>query len=207
MKKVIIYTNPEFEEKTRQDLQTARDAMQNVLDEWLKLGLGPCMGLNDLVLRPRAVYERAVNEAIKVPELAGPIKMDPAQYRKQFIAPDPSALYQACRQALRLPYSAMYGVFIVNDKAVELDQDGANDLINIQTMRGTPEQAEFVKKFREYINITNELNWILNGDLLRPNPATNQFFRERFTLQERYINAVYTYEVRDINLDYLKSFL
>jgi len=205
MKKIIVYRNPDHEERTKKDLQTARAAMQKVLDEWLKLGLGPCMGLNDLILRPRAVYDRAVNEAIKVPELSGPFKMDPAQYREQLITPDPSALYDACKQALRLPYTAMYGVFIVNDETVELDEDGANDLINSQTLFGTPEQGERIKKLQELKQITNEVNIMLNGDLLRPSPATNQFFRERFTLKETYIHGNYSYKLEDIDLNFLKQ--
>jgi hypothetical protein len=67
--------------------------MQRVLVEWLKLDIGPCMGLNDLVLRPRAVYNRAINEAIIVPEQSGPFKLKPEQclnifnkhYLKKFI--------------------------------------------------------------------------------------------------------------------------
>jgi hypothetical protein len=205
MKKIIIYRNPQFEEKTKEDLQTAKAAMQTVLDEWLNLGLGPCMGLNDLVLSPRAVYDKAINAAIKVPELSGPFKMKTAQYRDQLVLPDPSALYDACKQALRLPYTAMYGVFIVNDNVVELDQDGANDLINSQTLYGTPKQGERIKKLQALIPIINEINIMLNGDLLRPCPATNQFFRGRFTLKEIYINGVYTYELADIDMNYLKE--
>jgi hypothetical protein len=101
----------------------SKNAMQKVLDEWLKLGLGPCMGLNDLVLRPRSVYDRAVDELIKVPQLSGPFKMNPAQYREQLVLPDPSGLYEACKKALQRPYCAMYGIFIVYDDKVKIDAE------------------------------------------------------------------------------------
>lgn len=203
--KKIVYRNNEFEEKTKKDLETSRAAMQNVLTEWLKLGLGPCMGLNDLVLRPRAVYDRAVNEAIKVPELSGPFKMNPAQYRDQLVLPDPSALYDACKQALRLPYCAMYGIFIVNDDTVELDQETANDLINSQTVYASdPAKIKRIDKVLAWIELTNSLNVDLSGDFLRPTPITNEFCRGRFKITDKTVNKVYQYEI-SIDPEFIKQ--
>lgn len=125
---VKVYFNPDFEDKTIKDLQISKDAMQKILNEWLALGLGPCMGLNDLILRPRAVFDRAVNDMIKVPELSGPFKMDKMKYRDTLSIPDPSALFDACKKALQLPYCAMYGIFIVNDDLVEIDAESLLEL-------------------------------------------------------------------------------
>jgi len=88
----------------------SRDAMQKILNEWLALELGPCMGLNDLILRPHAVYEKALIT------------------QKYKAKPDPSSLYSACKKALQLPYCAMYGIFIVNDDLVEIDAESLLEL-------------------------------------------------------------------------------
>jgi len=185
--KKIVYRNIEFEEKTKKDLEISRAAMQTVLTEWLRLGLGPCMGLNDLVLRPRAVYDRAVNEAIKVPELSGPFKMNPTQYRDQLVLPDPSALYNACKQALTLPYCAMYGIFIVNDDTVELDQEAASDLINSQSIYATtPEMKKIAEDLQTFLNLFNSLNSRLNQELFSSgNPTCNAFFRGKFGFSDQ----------------------
>ena len=203
--KKIVYRNIEIEKKTVQDLETSRAAMQNVLNEWLRLGLGPCMGLNDLVLRPRAVYDRAVDEIIKIPELSGPFKMDPRQYRDQLVLPDPSALYDACKQALRLPYCAMHGIFIVNDDMVELDQETASDLINSQTLYASePDKIKRIDKVLAWIELTNSLNADLSGDFLRPTPATTQFCRGRFKITDKTVKGVYQYEI-SVDPEFIKQ--
>lgn len=203
--KKIVYRNIEFEEKTKKDLEISRAAMQEVLAEWLKLGLGPCMGLNDLVLRPRAVYDRAINEAIKVPELTGPFKMNPAQYRDQLVLPDPSGLYEVCKQALRLPYCAMYGIFIVNDDKVEIDEDGANDLISSQTIYATdPEKIKRIEKLQALAELMNSVNNDFSGDFLRPHPVTTEFCRGRFKITDKNVNNIYLWEI-SVDPDYIKQ--
>jgi hypothetical protein len=97
--------------KTKKILKSilkSREAMQKLLDEWMKLGLGPCMGLNDLIIRPKTVYDRAVKDAS--------------------IRPDPSGLLKARNKALRLPYCAMEGIFIENYDEVTLNVEGLMDL-------------------------------------------------------------------------------
>jgi hypothetical protein len=182
--KELIYRNVEFEERTKKELQISREAMQNILNEWLILEIGPCMGLNDLVLRPRAVFDRAVNNMIKVPELSGPFKMDKSKFRDTLSIPDPSALFDACKKALQLPYCAMYGIFIVNDFIVEIDKEGANELIESQNVYiSTSEQKQLAADILEYIRLTNSLNEKLG--LLNGIPAENQFFRGKFLITQK----------------------
>jgi len=209
--KKIVYRNIEFEKKTKADLETSRAAMQKVLGEWLKLEIGPCMGLNDLILMPRAVYDRAINESIKVPELSGPFKMNPAQYREQLVLPDPSALYEACKQALRLPYCAMYGIFLVNDDKVEIDEGGASGLINSQTVYASnPDQFKLIVDLQEFVRLANSINEKLKGNFLKPNPATVEFCRNRFILTDGYLETgygtIYTFAMK-VDPEYLKELL
>jgi hypothetical protein len=93
--------------RIKQEIETSKDFMQKILNEWLALGLGPCMGLNDLVLRPRAVFEKATKLRQNI---------------------NPSILYDLCKLALTRPYCAMYGIFIVNDTQVEIDEQEINEI-------------------------------------------------------------------------------
>lgn len=205
MEPLIIYRDKDFEEKTKRELETSRDAMQRVLDEWLRLELGPCMGLNDLVLRPRAVYDRAVNEAIKVPEQSGPVKLNPVQYREQFIGPDPSALYIACKSALRLPYCAMYGLFIVNDDKVEMNEETTGELINNKTRYSSnPEKIKLIKKLQKWAELTNSLNADFSGTFIKPDPITTAFCRGRFKIIDNTVNGIYQYRISP-DPDFLES--
>lgn len=179
---IQVYRNTEYEEKVKKDLQISRDAMQNILNEWLILEIGPCMGLNDLVLRPRAVFDRAVNDMITVPQTSGPFKINPAQYKEQLVLPDPSALFDACKKALQLPYCAMYGIFIVNDFIVEIDKEASNELINSQSIyTSTPDKIKLAEDLQTWIKLTNSLNIRLNHELFdSANPIDNKFFMQKF---------------------------
>lgn len=190
---VCVYRNIEFEERTKKELQISKVAMEKILSEWLALGLGPCMGLNDLVLRPRAVFDRAVNEAIKVPELSAPFKLNPAQYREQLVLPDCSGLYNACKKALQLPYCAMYGIFIVNDDKVEIDEAGANDLIQSQTIYATnPDKIKLVEDLTKFVTLFNSLNERLGREFENPVTHATQFFLNKFSFaQKSYPMGIY----------------
>lgn len=202
--KTVIYKDVEFEEKTKKDLQASLPAMQKVLTEWLDLKLGPCMGLNDLVLRPRAVYDKAVNDLIKVPEPAGPFRIDPTQYRGQLVLPDPSGLYAACKEALRFPFTAM-NIFIVADDKVELDADAVAELIDSRTIYATdPDKVKLAAVFNEYVSVTNKLNEMLQGDLLPTLPTTHLFFRNKFILSEKLTGESYIFNI-GVDTDFLRS--
>ena len=131
-------------------------------------------GLNDLVLRPRIVFDQAINNMIKVPELSGPFKIDQSKYRDQLSLPSPLALYDACKKALQLPYCAMEGIFIVNDTQVETDEAEANELIDSQSIYTSSEsQAAFCQKVNNFVEAVNELSPLLKGSLL-DNPSLLQ---------------------------------
>ncbi len=180
-KVIRVYRNIEHEERTKKELQISRDAMQKILNEWLFLEIGPCMGLNDLVLRPRAVFDRAVNDMIKVPELPGPFKMDKTKYRDTLSIPDPSALLDLCKKALQLPYCAMYGIFIVNDDQVEIDVEGANELIDSQSIYASGDKVKLAEDLNKLVELLNSLNSRLNHELFdSANPIDNKFFLQKF---------------------------
>lgn len=178
---IQVYRNTEYEEKVKKDLQISRDAMQKILNEWLILEIGPCMGLNDLVLRPRAVFDRAVNDMITVPQTSGPFKINPAQYKEQLVLPDPSALFDACKKALQLPYCAMYGIFIVNDFVVEIDKEGASELIDSQSIYASGDKVELAEDLTKFVELFNSLNVRLNQELFNSaDPISNKFFLQKF---------------------------
>ncbi|MFA5298830.1 MAG: hypothetical protein WC389_11550 [Lutibacter sp.] len=182
---IQVFRNTEYEEKVKKDLQISRDAMQKILNEWLILEIGPCMGLNDLVLRPRAVFDRAINDMITVPQTSGPFKINPAQYKEQLVLPDPSALFDACKKALQLPYCAMYGIFIVNDFIVEIDKEGANELIDSQSIYASGDKVKLAEDLTKFVELFNSLNSRLNYELFDSgNPVANSFFRGLFTFKD-----------------------
>jgi hypothetical protein len=183
---VCVFRDEKHEQKTKQELDNSKQAMQKILNEWLALGLGPCMGLNDLILRPRAIFDRAVNDMIKVPELSGPFKMDKTKYRDSLSIPDPSALFDACKKALQLPYCGMYGIFIVNDDLVEIDEEEAAGLIDSQSIYlSDPAKIELVEDLIKLCELMNKVNLKLPEELLSPDPETNGFFRDRFLLTQK----------------------
>jgi hypothetical protein len=183
---VRILRDEAHETRTRQEMEGSIQSLQLILDEWLSLGLGPCTdGINDLILRPRVMYDRAVSDMIKVPELSGPFKIDKAKYMDQLSLPDPSALYAACKKALQQPWCAVYGLWIVDDDKVLLNEEEAQNYIDSQSVYvRDPEKLAVAEKLTDFCRSFNELSEALRGEFTPPVFGWQAFFRGKFLLHQ-----------------------
>jgi hypothetical protein len=198
-----IFRDLLYEERTRQQLTTAKAAMQEILNNWLTLDLGPCFDLHELVFNPRAVYDRTVNRMIKVPETKGPFKMNPSQFREQLVLPDPSKLIKACNAALKVPYTSDPELWLVNGDIIELSEAESEALIDSQSIYlSDPIKIELVEEMIKLCELLNSLNSKTSGEMLPNSPASNEYFSGKFILRQEFDRSPFKISVSP---DYLRQ--
>jgi hypothetical protein len=183
---VCVYRNRTFETTTEAELKLAQKALQKLLDKWMLLGLGPCKDISGLIMRPRIMYDQAVNDLLKVPESEGPFKLDKNKYKDQFTLPDPAELLEARNEALKLSFCASSELWNVSGDQVVLDEAEGQALIDSQSIYlSDPAKIELVENVTKLCELMNKVNSAMAGQLLPPEPHVSQFCMGKFLLTQK----------------------
>lgn len=191
MKKTVIeqptlcYRDAAFENQTRQQLETARQLMQGLLDIWNGLDIGEASNLNELLFYPERLYNSAINKIVAPPESGGKFTLNKAKYLDNLDLPDPTRLYQAAKSVRQQSYCAVMELWDLKRNEVVLKESEALVYINSQNIYGKDtKQVEFCKKITTLIDALNEADEALHGTLLAP-PMIRQGLMGKFQLIDR----------------------
>lgn len=183
---VRVYRDEANEAATRIELEKARNSLQVVLNKWLALGLGSCKDISDLILRPRILYDQAVNDLLKVPESEGPFKLDKNKYKDQLTLPDPSGLLEARNEALKQSYCTNSELWNLSGDRVVLNDWEAEYLIDSQSIYlSDPAKIQLAEDLKTLVDAMNKINLAMSGELLPPAPHVTQFCRGKFLLTQK----------------------
>lgn len=114
MTPVRIYRDMEYEVKTGQQLEQARQMLNPLLTEWTKLHLGEIKDIFELVMNPEHVYKNTIDGLVKTPT---PTKGGFALKKEAFVGmlelPDPSKLYLTAKAIRQYPFCATPNLWYV----------------------------------------------------------------------------------------------
>lgn len=182
LESTVVYRDLAYEQKTNQQLDNARRLMQSLMSEWSRLELGPCDEVNELLMFPERVYRRAVDQLL--PDASsGPFRMKRDAQFNTLELPNPERLYSAAKTIRQQPLTTHPGLWLVTDGTVTVNEDIAvmlTDAMSIYT--NTPEKIARAEKLTKFIELFNELNAELAGELLPPIPTTVVYARGKFNL-------------------------
>lgn len=164
MEKKVIFSDPNFEQITKNEIEQAREAMQVVVDVWHSLRLPQLTTKSELydilnstdlmVNEGKAAISRTTNDVnVSVPPQ---------------LPVDFGALYRAVSAANGQPYcERQYSLFNLKGKKVTTEQEQADTYINARTLYAdTEEQEDFYNDYLAFLRFFNRVNELQGGSLL-----------------------------------------
>jgi predicted XRE-type DNA-binding protein len=205
---IKVWSDPIGEVATRLEIEKSRIALQKCLEIWCELNLGVCKDITALVLNPEKAYSEAISENVKVPVQPG-AKFQIAKdvYIRSLSIPIPDKLYRICRDCRKFQFSIMPELWIIEGNKVIMNQDKGFEIIDSQSIYiSDPEKIQLISDLQTWVTLTNNLNQKLIGELMRTNPATNEFCRGKFKITDKYVGNNYQYEIA-IDPEFLRQLL
>jgi len=167
MKKTLIYSDKEFSDKTKIEIEEARQAAQELLDTWNSLKLPAFTSLFELIHNPQGVYERAGQGNLL-----------------------PNILYVAARTARNHIIIGNPDLISVKDnKTVVINEVEAERLVSVNNVYAENEtQAKFCRDVVQYVELSNSISQTLMALPTTRMPAepfsrTGRFFPNICTLK------------------------
>jgi len=142
--KKLIYSDKEFSEKTKIEIEEARRAGQTLLDIWNELGLPPFKSMFQLVHDPQSVF-------------------DSVQSGKNNLLPN--TLYVAARVARNHIVIGNPDLISVKDnKTVVVNEVEVERLVSVNNIFAENEiQAQFIRDVVQYVALSNSISQTLMG--------------------------------------------
>ncbi len=167
--RVCVYRNTDHEQLTSRELEQCRQALQELLDLWQHLDIGPCQDINLLVMRPETAYKKAIDRLVEVPA-AGRFAIKKEDYIKTLTLPDPSPLYAMAKVTRQKTYCAVPELWSCDvDGRVILDELESAQLISSQSVYAvSPAAITLAQDLQKFVALWNSLNVRLNGELISP---------------------------------------
>ncbi len=164
MERTVIYSDPSFEQITRNEIDQAQAALQAVIDTWNGLKLPPLSGRAEL-------YDLLTNEDLVVAEARAAVTRTtsdtnvpvPSQLPVNF-----GQLYAAISAARQHPYTERpYSMFDIRKGKVVINEAQADQYVNARTLYAdTPEQEDFYNDYLAFLRFFNRVNELQGGSLL-----------------------------------------
>jgi hypothetical protein len=161
MKRTLIYTDTQFIEQIKHELEMAQDALQRMLDTWNGLDMVPVTNLWELMISPNTVYTRAVGEIGEATVSHGRFQIKKDVFINLVQAPVPNELYLACNNSKLCSMTGHPELWSVSEdgKTVILDQAKADLLIYDSDIYVENEkQKEFAENILTFLKTTNWLH-------------------------------------------------
>lgn len=182
-----IYRNEKHEAQASEDLARVKDLAQELVDEWVKLGIGPVPHLSVLLENPKKLIAQTIDSMIQVPEQSGPFQMSKEQYKASLTLPDTRHLLDLVRELLRSPYGITPALFILDENnKVTLDRETVKEITEAGNLTSDNEETiALFENLQTWAELSNRLNEQMGGTFLRQDLFTNGFCRGRFLINDQ----------------------
>ncbi|MCU0473400.1 MAG: hypothetical protein MUC93_08555 [Bacteroidales bacterium] len=188
---VCVYRNLEYEQSIRSQIEASGKVLSTLLNEWLKLNIGDCTDINELVMRPERVYKNAIDKLVEVPAINGRFSVKKESHLSTLDLPDPSPLYASARTIRMYPYCNARDLWNVFENELIMNETEAQILAGAQSIfTSDPDKAKLAKDFNKLCDLLNSLNKRLNGEILPATPWTYNWCRGKFVLKQQSYNGL-----------------
>ena len=195
-KAVCIYRDPDYESKIKRELESARQIMQGLLDIWIRLDIGECPDINELVMRPENCYKQTIDKLVDIPDTGQRFKTKKESIIDTLELPDPSQLYASAKAVSKQPFCAKPELWSTNDDQVVLIEVEAKMLIQEKSVYATDTRSiQLAKDLNKWVDLTNKLNKELSGEILDFTPWTYNFFRNKLILDQDGYGGMYKVKI------------
>ena len=200
-----IYRNEQFEAQASEDLAKVKKLAQGLVDEWVRLGIGPVPHISAILANPKQLITETIDAMITVPEQSGPFQMSKEQYKASLNLLDTRHLLDLARELLRSSYGITTGLFILDeDNKISLDPETVRQITEAGNMYSEDkDKIELFENLQTWADLSNRLNEQLGGTFLRQDLWTNKFCQGRYLLNDQNKDS-YTVS---IDPDFLRSLL
>ena len=197
--KKLSYRNEAHEEKTRNELDRAKKALQNLLQAWNSTDLGlPCPSLWKLMFTPEKTYQEAAKSIAEVPIANGKFQLSKEVFLNILEIPTPNDLYIAAREARNEIQTGRPELWTISEDGgtVLLNQELAEALIHESDCYVETElQDQMVEACKEYAKSGKVLH-----EILTKLPGQGMFQGIPFVIVERYGNLIAWLEIEPVQL-------
>jgi hypothetical protein len=183
----VIYRNEKFEAEASANLIQTRDKAQELVDEWIRLGIGPVPHPSVLLESPKRLITETIDKMITVPEQSGPFQMNKEQYKATLQLPDTRHLLDLANELLRSPHAITPGLFILDeDNKISLDPDTVKQITEAGNMYSEDEdKIALFENLQTWADLSNRINEQLGGTFLRQDLWTNKFCQGRYLINDQ----------------------
>lgn len=183
MKSNCVYRDFPYEERTRNQIESAKNALQSLLNEWLSLQIGEISDIVELLFSTEKVYKKAIDQLVSDPAPVGRFAVKRDFHINSLELPNPTALYTIAKAVQQKPFCTVSELWIVRNGKIEINEFEAETLINAGNFyTSDPGKTKDVKDYLKLCDLYNSLNKRLGGDLLPPTPWTYNHFRGNYLL-------------------------
>jgi hypothetical protein len=167
----LVYEDTKFKEQTRSEIQAAKTALQNLLNEWNSLGLPAITDYKELfklVHVPQRVYSDTVHSMSPEPVSHGSFAIAPNVNVKITDAPVPNQLYVRAREAKMQIQNGRMQLWSIENDTIILNETEAEALCDsMDVYAENIEQKKFIEAAISYRDSGNYLHdVIINGTSL-----------------------------------------
>lgn len=181
-KSKLVYRNLEHEGRTRTQLAETHRVLNMLLDQWLRLDIGPVTDITELVFNPEAAYKSAIDKLVEVPA-GGKFAVKKEAHINTLELPDPAAFYGLAKSIRQRQFTSEPGLWLVKGNEVILNEAVAQTYVDAGSVYASGEAAiSLAEDIAKFCELANSLNQRLRGELLPVTPWTYSFFRGKFTL-------------------------
>ncbi len=186
---VIVYSDTEYEQTTRADMEHSRMLLQELLDMWNKYDLEECADINSLLMQPEKVYQRAINNLVQVPETPGRFAVSKESFIKNLVLPDPAPLYALAKKIKQQRFTAASQLWTIKDNKVILVESEAEIYVDARSIYAeSPEAVRFARDMTKLCELMNSVNQRVKGEILRASPWLFNWSQGRFKIREHAVN-------------------
>jgi hypothetical protein len=163
MKADIIYQDPVHQEQVKKELETTRLKLQNLLDEWIGLDIGPLENWFQLIQNPTRHYSEAVRSVVEVPATSR-YQINKDLYMQILDVPTPNTLYLKAKEAQKAPLTGILDLWRIEGNKFVVDADRADELIFARSVVATtPEQKKLAADVCKYVELSKSLTATLSN--------------------------------------------
>ena len=183
---VCVYRDTAHEETTKAEMQNAQRSLQDLLDTWNSMDIGPANDLEELLIKTDKVYDRAINKLVEVPDTGGKFKVNKSVYMDTLQLPDPSALYALAKRLRQQSYCGVPLLWTIQEGKVILVEEEAKLYIESRSIYATtPAAVQFARDMTKLCELLNDLNKRVDGELLPPFGWSYQWAQNKLKLTQR----------------------
>lgn len=180
---VPVFRDLQNEQQMTAEIETARQALQQLADVWHGMDIAPLTDLPALLQDPRAYYDRTLAATIELPQTSGKYKLSKQQYIRSLDTPDPAPLVKLAAEVRRMNHAINPQLWSLAGDQVTVNPDAAQLLVNARTVYArTPEQLQLITDLQTTAELLNSLDDRMNNELLHQNAHAHAFLTRLFDI-------------------------